>query len=468
MEVETSAWEPSNHTAPLPVIWSLLGRHIAFHRRLFDLTGSVKAALLLSQSIYWTRHGRDVSQCGGWFHKTTQQWTWETGLSLREQTGARDALKGLSLVQENRLGVPARVYFRVDMETLRCRLSDRFAADPQSAHDNDRVRLAEMLGPSVAYHRVLAGVSGSVHAGLMLSRALYRTRQQAARNPDAWICNSTARWSEDIGLTRREQENARRELVRIGIWEEAVRGIPSGLVARIRPGTLLALLTADAQSASRDACSTAAPVCGNATYRFVQNVETSMWQPHILVSTKPPSQYRQKRQSICIKSTCDLVQTPLHSAREANAQGTVDGVVDAGAGGGGDLIFPDRMLAQERAAAHMLLRPCADQAQAILDELCARLQADGVRGSPLAYLRGLIAREKAGTFTSELGLPIAVERRQSRLAAEQRSAREAEERRQAAQRATPEYQARVRAQREKLSQMRDDMKQRMVAGRPRS
>ena len=90
--VEESGWEPSSHAAPLPIIWSLLGRHIAFHRRLVDLTDSVKAALLLSQSIYWTRHGRDIAQSGGWFHKTTQQWTWETGLSQREQTGARDAL----------------------------------------------------------------------------------------------------------------------------------------------------------------------------------------------------------------------------------------------------------------------------------------------------------------------------------------------------------------------------------------
>ncbi|MGE5721007.1 MAG: hypothetical protein ACM3YM_00975, partial [Sphingomonadales bacterium] len=47
--------------APLSLIWPLLGRHIAFHRRLVDLTASVKAALLLSQSIYWTRHGRDIA-----------------------------------------------------------------------------------------------------------------------------------------------------------------------------------------------------------------------------------------------------------------------------------------------------------------------------------------------------------------------------------------------------------------------
>ena len=48
-------------SAHLATIWPLLGRHIAFHRRLVDLTGNVKAALLLSQAVYWTRHGRGYS-----------------------------------------------------------------------------------------------------------------------------------------------------------------------------------------------------------------------------------------------------------------------------------------------------------------------------------------------------------------------------------------------------------------------
>lgn len=471
-EVDGSALGPSHHTAALPIIWSLLGRHIAFHRRLVDLTGSVKAALLLSQSIYWTRHGRDIAQSGGWFHKTTQQWTWETGLSLREQTGARDALKEVALVEECRLGIPALVHFRLDMENLRCRLSDHFAADRQIAYWDDRVMLAEMLGPSVAYHRVLAGVSGGVHAGLMLSRALYRTRQQAVRDHGAWVCNSSARWSEDIGLTRREQENARRDLVHAGIWEEALQGIPPGLVARVRLDSLLALLTIGAASTSgsalNEACSTASPVCGGTTDSFVQKGETSLWQPHMLVSTKAPSLFRQNRHpSIYTKSTSESVQpqhAATHFALEANVPVRVDSGIDAA--GGGDLIFPDQMLVQECAAARMLLGSCSEQAQALLDELAGRLQANGVRGSPVAYLRGLIARAQAGTFIPEIGIAVAAERRNLQLAAEQRIARELEEGRQEAQRATPEYQARVRAQRQKLSQLRDDMKQRMAAGRP--
>ena len=139
---DPSAWEPSNRTAPLSVIWSLLGRHIAFHRRLVDLTDNVKAALLLSQSIYWTRRGRDIARNGGWFHKTTEQWSWETGLSAKEQSSARGALKVLDLVDERLLGIPARLHFRLNTEQLGSLLAERIAVDPRTADWHDMVMVA--------------------------------------------------------------------------------------------------------------------------------------------------------------------------------------------------------------------------------------------------------------------------------------------------------------------------------------
>ena len=57
-------WAPARQVRAIETLWPLLGRHIAFHRRLVDLTASVKAAVLLSQSIYWTRHGRDIDEAG--------------------------------------------------------------------------------------------------------------------------------------------------------------------------------------------------------------------------------------------------------------------------------------------------------------------------------------------------------------------------------------------------------------------
>jgi hypothetical protein len=460
---EASPWESPTNVDPLPIILSLLGRHIAFHRRLVDLTDSVKAALLLSQSIYWTRRGRDVAQNGGWFHKTTEQWTWETGLTPKEQRIARDALKNLALVDERRMGVPPRVHFRLQTEQLGNCLTDWNADAPRSVNWQDAVMVAKMLGPSVAYHRTLAGIGGGVHAGLMLSRALYRTRLQTTRRHDAWITSAAARWSEEIGLSRREQESARLDLARLGVWEEALRGMPPRLVARIRLDCLLSLLSADAPLIVQDACCDAAPVSGEATNRYVQKGGINMWQSHKQILPFPPSQFCPFRHpSIYTKSTSESVQ-PQHGACQAHAAGALAGGPDRG---GGDLIFPDEMRPQESAAARMLLRSSGDQAQALLDELAGRLQANGVRGSPVAYLRGLINRAKAGTFIPELGLPIAAERRKRQLAAHERNAREAEDRRQEALRATPEYQARVLAERQKLSQLRDDMKQRMGTGKP--
>ena len=459
---EASPWEQSSRADPLPIIWPLLGRHIAFHRRLVDLTDSVKAALLLSQSIYWTRRGRDIARTGGWFHKTTEQWTWETGLSAKEQRLARDVLKNLALIDECRMGVPPRVHFRLPLEQLGNRLSDRTAGVPRSVNWQDTAMVAKLLGPSLAYHRTLADIGGGVHAGLMLSRALYRSRLQTTRKHDAWISNSAARWCEEIGLSRREHETARRDLARIGVWEEALRGMPSRLVARISLDRLLSLLTGDAPAAAQGPCCTAAPVCGGATGRFVQKGEISMWESRIQILPFPPSQIGPFRHpSIYTKSTSELVQ-PQHARCEAHSAGTV---ADGPDGGGGDLIFPSEMLSQERAAARQLLRDSGDQAQALLDELAGRLHANAVRSSPVGYLRGLIARAEAGTFLPELGPRVASERQQTQTSAEQRHAREAEERRQEIERATPEYQARVRSQREKLSQLRDDMKQRLATGR---
>jgi hypothetical protein len=90
-----------------------------------------------------------------------------------------------------------------------------------------------------------------VHAGL---HAVARAAPHAAAGQTSarcqWIVSSAARWFEELGLTRREQETARRDLVpRRASGRSALRGIPPSLVARIRLDCLLALLTDDAAPA---------------------------------------------------------------------------------------------------------------------------------------------------------------------------------------------------------------------------
>jgi hypothetical protein len=125
---------------------------------------------------------------------------------------------------------------------------------------------------------------------------------------------------------------------------------------------------------------------------------------------------------------------------------------------GGDLIFPESLLPDERASALILIRHCPEQAQALLDELSARMQANAVHTSPIAYLRGLVKRANAGDFVPELGQRVASNRRRRQEEVIERQQREVDEQRLIAERAAPEFQAKVAARREDIRRMLDVMR----------
>ena len=85
-------------------VFDLLGSGcVAFYPRLADLTGSVTAALLLGQCLYWTdRVLRQQPERDGWFWKTAVEWRQEIGLTRREQETARCRLRALGLLEEKR------------------------------------------------------------------------------------------------------------------------------------------------------------------------------------------------------------------------------------------------------------------------------------------------------------------------------------------------------------------------------
>ena len=89
---------------------------VSFHRCLVPVTGGVTSALMLSQAI-WTTQALEAS-AGGWFIRSQEQWTQETGLSRWEQETARRALRRAGLLEERRLGMPAKLWFRVCPEAV--------------------------------------------------------------------------------------------------------------------------------------------------------------------------------------------------------------------------------------------------------------------------------------------------------------------------------------------------------------
>ncbi|HBL7117442.1 DNA-binding protein [Acinetobacter baumannii] len=88
---------------------------IAFNKHYVFLGCGVNGALMLSQLVYWTSRTKDSE---GWIFKTHHEWTQETGLTRREQDTARATLKSLKFISEKKMGVPCRVYYRVERENL--------------------------------------------------------------------------------------------------------------------------------------------------------------------------------------------------------------------------------------------------------------------------------------------------------------------------------------------------------------
>lgn len=104
-----------------------LDRPIAFHRAFVNLGVGVAGALMLSQSLYWSKRTGDNK---GWFYKTQADWEDETGMTRSEQEKARRALKSIGVLHEIRKGIPAKLYFKVDTEKLESLLYGTIEAVP--------------------------------------------------------------------------------------------------------------------------------------------------------------------------------------------------------------------------------------------------------------------------------------------------------------------------------------------------
>jgi hypothetical protein len=114
---------------------SLLGRPIVVHRPLVDIAGSITYAAFLGQCLYWTDNPSAI-QRGGWFYKTQAEWTAETGLHRTEQENARKRLVSLGLLEERREGMPAKLWYRVNLDALEAALHEyavQYAGNLQSS-----------------------------------------------------------------------------------------------------------------------------------------------------------------------------------------------------------------------------------------------------------------------------------------------------------------------------------------------
>lgn len=91
--------------------------------------------------------------------------------------------------------------------------------------------LQEKLERPVAYHREFVGIGAGVTGALMLSQALYWSSRTS--DTSGWFYKSQAEWEAETGLSRREQETARKRLKELGLIEELKKGVPCRVFFRV-------------------------------------------------------------------------------------------------------------------------------------------------------------------------------------------------------------------------------------------
>ena len=216
-------------------------RPIAYSVNLARITGDVKATLFLSQLIYWTRVGVNVEHHGGWIFKSREQWTGETGLSRYEQESARVKLLKQGLIEEARVGSPARNCYRVVPQVLGTALARLLRSEPVQWTLFDIRSNAEqfkaLLGRHLAFYRVFTEITPTVASAVFLTKAisvhrnvlsaqLEREARATAKPSDQsadWFSLSPSQWQDETGLTSAQQRECKQKLCQLTYISEAIQ-----------------------------------------------------------------------------------------------------------------------------------------------------------------------------------------------------------------------------------------------------
>lgn len=102
------------------------------------------------------------------------------------------------------------------------------------------------LSDVISYQRSHVAITGNVTGAIFLSQLIALSPQYS--HTEGWISKTQHEWQELTGMTRSEQDSARKSLRTLNLLEEARRGMPATLCVRLKyeqleqvlPGSMLA------------------------------------------------------------------------------------------------------------------------------------------------------------------------------------------------------------------------------------
>ena len=136
------------------------------------------------------------------------------------------------------------------------------------------------LGSPVAYYPKLTKITGGVKETIFLCQLLYWQGKQGSK--DGWIYKTQQEFTEETGLSRWEQETARKNLVRKGFLETKYSGIPRRLYFRLNIENInkawAEFVSSDkhVETQHTSVWENHMQECGNPTYKDVETPHTSV------------------------------------------------------------------------------------------------------------------------------------------------------------------------------------------------
>ena len=180
-----------------------------------------------------------------------------------------------------------------------------------------RMQLQDLAGQPVALYPGLKSLGIGLTGASMLSQAIYWTER--TRDAGGWFYKSQEEWEQETGLSRSEQELARKKLVAIGVLHEKKKGVPCRLHFMVDSEELFALLSdPERVKAAQEACKS---VCGNPATKNSGNLQAGMQERSKQACGKPASKAAGKAQAITentTETTAEITPLALVSADAAS------------------------------------------------------------------------------------------------------------------------------------------------------
>lgn len=125
----------------------------------------------------------------------------------------------------------AAMFAAVLSSRLRTGVTDTYYHKNKSLSIGSNMNIQDILDRPIAFHRCLVDIAGGVLPALMLSQAIYWSKR--TDDQDGWFWKTRTEWQEETGMSRSEQETARKKLRATGFWHEELRDVPAKLYYRI-------------------------------------------------------------------------------------------------------------------------------------------------------------------------------------------------------------------------------------------